>query len=356
MLKQPQRLSDDLFENSSMSFGDHLEELRKAMTKAFLWIGLGSLFGLLMSNAIIGFIAEPLEKQLELHLIERFKLAYQKYNGVEPTEKLTQFYQANSVIPEIVWVDPIFIQQLTGHDPSQSLGGGESAPQKQATSLDTIWKGMDEKQIDRLVQIPLWRSMKSKLKTFSSFEGFMIWLKTGLVAGVVLACPGVFWHIWEFLAAGLYPHERKYVYWYLPLSVTLFLSGILLAHFVIFPLVLGFLLEYNLSLDVEFEPRLNDYMTFAIMLPLGFGIAFQLPVVMVMLNRFGIVSVEFFVEKWRIAVLGIAFASMVLTPADLYSMLGMFVPLTLLYFVGIFLCRYMPRGPGIGSQAFDPQP
>ncbi len=346
MLKQSQRLTDDLFENSSMSFGDHLEELRKALTKAFIWIAIGAVIGLSAGNAIVEFIKVPLEKQLELHLIERFKLEYEKYNQTKPSSKLVDFYRENSMLPEVVWIDPLALGNING----------AAATSIQDYSKDDVWKGMNEEQIARLVPFPLWRSMKSKLKTFSSLEGFMIWLKTGLVAGVVIACPGIFWHIWEFLAAGLYPHERRYVYWYMPLSITLFLSGIALAHFAIFPLVLGFLLNYNLTLDVEFEPRLTDYMSFAILLPLGFGIAFQLPVVMVALNRFGIVSVEFFVEKWRIAVLAIAFVSMLLTPADLYSMLGMFIPLTLLYFVGIFLCRFMPRGPGIGSQAFDPQP
>ena len=120
-------------------------------------------------------------------------------------------------------------------------------------------------------------------------------------------------------------------------------------------LVLSFLMKYTSGLDVEFTPRLNDYMSLALFLPLGFGIAFQLPIVMLGLHRFGIVSVELFMSQWRIAVLAIAFLSMLLTPADIYSMIGLFVPLTALYFLGIFLCMYMPKGAGIGAEASDPR-
>jgi sec-independent protein translocase protein TatC len=105
------------------------------------------------------------------------------------------------------------------------------------------------------------------------------------------------------------------------------------------------------SLDVEFEPRLRDSMSFVLMVPLAFGIAFQLPVVMLALNRFGIVAMETYTQNWRVALLGVALVSMVLTPTpDATNMLAMFMPLTLLYFVGIFLCRFIPRGYGLGGQ------
>jgi sec-independent protein translocase protein TatC len=186
-------------------------------------------------------------------------------------------------------------------------------------------------------------------------EPFMMWLKAGLIAGVIFGAPGIFWHIWQFFAAGLYPHERRYVYWYLPLSLLLFFGGVALAFFVIFQLVLSFLIGYTTSLDVEFAPRLNDYMSFAMMLPLGFGLAFQLPIIMLGLHRFGVVTAETFLSQWRIAVLVISFLAMILTPADPYSMIGLAIPLVLLYFFGILLCHYMPKGAGIGSPAIDPQ-
>ncbi len=92
--------------------------------------------------------------------------------------------------------------------------------------------------------------------------------------------PGIFWHIWGFISAGLYPHERRYVYFFLPASVILFVGGASLAFFGVFHYVLHFLLGFNASLGIDAAPRLNDYMSFALLLPLGFGVAFQLPLVM----------------------------------------------------------------------------
>lgn len=179
----------------------------------------------------------------------------------------------------------------------------------------------------------------------TSIEGpFMIWLKTGFIVGLVISAPWVFYQIWAFIAAGLYPHEKRYVHLYLPISIFLFVSGALFAFYVVFNYVLDFLFEFNATMGISPDPRVNEYIGFVMILPLGFGIAFQLPIVMVFLNRFGIISVEAFLSKWRIAILVIAIASMLLTPQDPISMALMAIPLTLLYFVGIFMCQFMPRG------------
>ena len=85
-----------------------------------------------------------------------------------------------------------------------------------------------------------------------------------------------------------------------------------------------------------------------------FGIAFQLPLVMLFLQRIGLFETEAYLGSWRIAVLVIAILSMILTPTDVTSMVALMVPLIFLYFLGILLCKYMPRGKGIGSQGYDP--
>lgn len=367
--KQP---ADDLFEKSSMSFGEHLEELRKALGKAFIWLGIGTLIGLVFAERIVHFIEEPLRLAISDFYVNQAQQQFKEANGIEPTRELAEWISSNKIMPERVFVDPRAIQQMPSLTPPQATEApsiAEEAPA--ATTLDAAtpsgesemeasdrksnpWIGIDLAKLERLQPFLLFRPIPNKLVSLSITEGFMIWLKAGLVAGIVIASPGIFWHIWQFLAAGLYPHERRYVFWYLPLSLALFLAGVCLAFFVIFRLVLGFLMTYTTGLNVEFTPRLNDYMSFALMLPLGFGIAFQLPILMLALHRFGVVSVSTFVAQWRIAVLSIAFLAMIFTPADIYSMLGLFLPLVGLYFFGIFLCKYMPQGAGIGGPAMDP--
>ncbi len=379
MLKK--QAADDLFEKSSMSFGEHLEELRKALGKAFIWLGIGTAIGLFLAEQIVHFIERPLTLAISDFYVAQAKQQFREANGVEPTDELAEWITFNEIMPERVFIDPRTIAEMPGEfslevpEPAGTAGtnaeatlspnGAETGDARetvaQELSAATVdrrsnpWQGIDLEKLQRLEPFLLFRPIPNKLVSLTITEGFMIWLKAGLVAGVVIGSPGIFWHIWQFLAAGLYPHERRYVFWYLPLSLLLFLAGVALAFFVIFRLVLGFLMTYTSGLNVEFTPRLNDYMSFALMLPLGFGIAFQLPILMLGLHRFGVVSVNTFLAQWRIAVLSIAFLSMILTPADIYSMLGLFIPLVGLYFLGILLCKYMPQGAGIGGPALDPR-
>ena len=88
--------------------------------------------------------------------------------------------------------------------------------------------------------------------------------------------------------------------------------------------------------------RINDWLSFVLFLPLGFGIAFQLPLVMLFMNRIGLFTIEAYLSKWRIAVMIIFVLAMLLTPADPISMLLLAIPLTMLYFLGILMCRFMP--------------
>ena len=343
MLKQP-NLTDDLFEKSSMSFGEHLDELRKALVKAFVWLAIGTCIGLYFADDVVNFIKNPMRQQLDIFYVEQAKEKIKNLTGSEPPEDLVKLMLGNSVMPERVFILPDQYAPTVPAAPALS----------EKSEYDQVWKGLNAESIRSLRPVIHLKQIPNRLLTFDSIEAFMILLKAGLLVGAVIASPGMFWHIWAFLAAGLYPHERRYIYVYLPLSVVLFVAGVCLAFFVIFQLVIGFLLTYNLGLDVDMAPRLKDYVSLVLLLPLGFGVAFQLPILMLALNRFGIVSLEIYTSKWRIAVLAIAFLSMVLTPADPYSMMGMFIPLTLLYFLGIVLCRFMPKGRGLGSQAFDP--
>jgi sec-independent protein translocase protein TatC len=119
-------------------------------------------------------------------------------------------------------------------------------------------------------------------------------------------------------------------------------------------LVINFLLEFNASMGIGASPRLTDYMSFALLLPLGFGISFQLPLVMLVLERLGITTIGLYVSQWRMAILIISFVSMILTPADIASMLGMAIPLVGLYFIGIAMCAYLPRSAMLRGEARDP--
>jgi sec-independent protein translocase protein TatC len=182
--------------------------------------------------------------------------------------------------------------------------------------------------------------------TLNVQEGFMIYLKVALVAGLIFAFPWIAYQLWLFVAAGLYEHEKRYIYIFLPISMVLFFGGALFCYFGVFPFVLDFLLRFNDYLGVTPQIRLSEWISFALLLPLMFGISFQLPLVMYFVERLGIVSVQAYREKRRLAILIIATMSMFLTPAEPMSMVMMMVPLILLYELGIYFCRLNPaRNP-----------
>ncbi len=328
-----------------MTFGEHLEELRKSLGKALMWLGLGLVVGLFFfADGIVRYVQEPLKEAIQEFNADRDLAKL----GVKPNSpdvaKLRQLLIENGLMWELVYDIPEDVLSQTDIDEVLPTAG-------------------PVQMVELLSQMPDPGSLKPKLQLrrheigLSSLkveEPFMIWVKAGLIVGAVLASPMIFYHLWSFVAAGLHSHERRYVYIYLPFSVGLFTAGVALAFFFVLHFVLTFLLKFNGQLEVAVEPRLSYYINFVLLLPLGFGVAFQLPLVMLFLERIGLIPVEAFISSWRIAILVIAVISMMVTPADITSMISLMVPLVFLYFLGVVLCKFMPKGRGLGSEAYDP--
>ena len=179
------------------------------------------------------------------------------------------------------------------------------------------------------------------LVSLAPLETLTIFFMVGLVSGLVVASPWVFYQGWAFVAAGLYRHERRYVKQYLPFSLGLFLAGVFLCFLCVLPVTLTFLLQFNVWLGVAPTLRLSEWMGFATILPLIFGVAFQTPLVMLFLERIGIFTAADFRAKRKMAILVITVAAAILTPGqDPFSMLLLACPMVLLYELGILLIGY----------------
>lgn len=321
--------SDDLFEKSKMTFGEHLDELRTALVKSIIAIAIGFVVGLYFAPAFVRFASEPLKRAVDNHLLEDARQRYiadriagAKAEGKAPEEieQLTKEFEADAdllveqgLAARSVWVKP---EQLNADS--------------------------DEELIPFTFYEPVKDDPRRIIGTGVT-QGFMVYVKAALVLGLVVASPWVFWFAWHFVAAGLYPHEKHYVYIFLPFSLGLFLAGAALAFFGAIRFVLDFLFWFYEILDIAPYPVINDWMSFILILPLGFGISFQLPLVMLFLERIGVFTIENYLKQWRIAVIVICIISTILTPADPQSMLLMAVPLVFLYFGGVGLCKFMPR-------------
>lgn len=335
----PEPIEDDLFRESTMTFGEHLEELRACLFKAIGGLAIGFIVGLFIGGYVVQFIQRPLSKALTKY--------YQDESAqlVDDDLKKKRIEEKNLLADE-VFVDPAeLLEQLKTVYPKEF---GEVRLPPAAEGGRSAAGGKDEDgRAGNLLRLYLWRPSEHdprlKTKSLNAQEAFTVYLKASLLAGVLLASPWIFYQIWHFVAAGLYPHERRYIHIYLPFSLGLFLFGAALAFFVVFEPVLNFLLGFNRSLGIDPDPRINEWLGFVMILPIGFGIGFQLPLVMLFLERIGVFTVRNYLSQWRISILVIFALAAILTPPDPYSMILMAFPLTLLFFGGILLCKLLPR-------------
>ncbi len=344
MLRPGEKYNDeDLFKGSTMTFGEHLEELRVCLFKAILGLVVGLLFGLAVGQPMVHLIERPLknalgnyyQRQSLKNVQARLEELQEKgYRLPADPDELAEQVAAMGLQPRSLYINPLELAQILQATYPEQFRDFKHNEAK---------TGGFEKP--NLREIFIWEPIEDSIKVTSlSFgEPFAIYMKVSLVVGAILASPWIFYQIWSFVAAGLYPHEKRYVHVFLPFSIGLFLAGVLLACLFVFEPVLNFLLTFNEWLDIAPDLRINEFLGFVLILPLGFGISFQLPLVMLFLERITIFSVKDYTSKWRMAVLVIFVISMILTPSDPYSMTLMAIPLTFLYFGGVLLCMFMPR-------------
>jgi sec-independent protein translocase protein TatC len=341
-----------------------------------LGLVVGMVIGIPLGRYMVELIMRPLTDSLEVYYSQE---SVDKYNAfaekrreaglpVPYTEDEFKALIADRYLLDILYVDPRWAgSEWQRMHPTMAAPVAPSPPanvQSTPSSVsDALPKGLAGEEdstasgaSEATVQVPPLMPMlafhqiadddRIRPKALGVQEGFGIWFKASLVVGAILSSPWVFYHIWSFVAAGLYPHEKRYVHIFLPFSLGLFLAGAALAFVFVFQPVLNFLLSFNDWLGIDPDPRISEWLGFVLLLPLGFGVAFQLPLVMLFLERIGIFNVTAYLEKWRVAVLVIFILSAILTPADPYSIWLMAVPLTLLYFLGVMLCYFWPRSSG----------
>jgi len=193
------------------------------------------------------------------------------------------------------------------------------------------------KQLVAFLTIPI-KARGIELIYISLHETFIVELKLSFLAGVILVSPVLFWQIWSFIKPALYPHEQRTVIRMFSITVFLFLAGALFGYLIVFQMAVNFFLTYNEGLAAPFI-SIERYASFLTSFLLPFGMAFQLPVVMVLLTRNGVVNIATFKRCRKFIIFAIVVVSALLTPPDGISMLMLAAPMILLFELGIIVSR-----------------
>ena len=192
-----------------------------------------------------------------------------------------------------------------------------------------------------LVQ-PLLRAGQGKLIYTDIFEAFFTQVKVSLFAALMLAFPVIATQLWRFVAPGMYAKEKKAFLPFLLLTPVFFAAGACFAYFVAMPWALRFLLSYQGDvggIQQEAPPGVGNYLNFVTRFLFGFGAAFLLPILLMILERAGIVTREQLGKSRRYAIVASAAVAALLTPPDVVAMLLLLVPLYSLYEVAILAIR-----------------
>ena len=172
---------------------------------------------------------------------------------------------------------------------------------------------------------------------------FMTPLKLALIAAIFVAMPYVLYQVWGFVAPGLYRREKRFALPLFASSVVLFYTGVAFAYFIVFPLMFAFLTTTTPA-GVRMMTDMSSYLDFTLLLFFAFGIAFEVPIAVVLLASTGLVKVETLKKNRGYVLLGIFVVAAFLTPPDAISQSFMAVPMYILYELGILFAQYLARG------------
>ncbi len=177
-------------------------------------------------------------------------------------------------------------------------------------------------------------------------ETFITYIKVAFFAAIFLGSPILLIQIYKFIAPGLYKNEKKAILPYLISTPILFLLGGLLVYYLVMPLAIKFFLSFesigsSTSLPIQLEAKVNEYLSLIMRLIFAFGISFQLPVLLNLLARIGVVNSEYLKKRRRYVIVMIFTIAAILTPPDPITQVGLAIPLLLLYELSILTVKFI---------------
>ncbi|MCG6922625.1 MAG: twin-arginine translocase subunit TatC [Acidobacteriota bacterium] len=177
----------------------------------------------------------------------------------------------------------------------------------------------------------------------SPAEAFFLYMKMSFFVGIFVAFPFILWEIWAFISPGLYRHEKLWAIPFIGMGSFFFTAGAIFGHFALFPLTFKFLWGFA-GPDMRFLPRIGEYWSFYSWFLLGIGAVFQIPVVIFVLARIGLVSARMLLKGWKWAILAAFVLAAIITPsADVVTQTALAGPMIGLYLLGVVIAWIFGR-------------
>lgn len=328
------------FLGGEMSFLDHLEELRRRLTRSVAFIFIAFIFCWSVSGYIYNFLSRPVLQALAE--AQQRPLPFGGVTGGETIVPITSlgegatmrfvFSKATKLGSSVIPLGASVTARIA-RDNSDRIGLFTDEP---LTAGEVV--------IPRGVRLPsrldggadVLEGSDSKLVVNTIMESFSLYIKVSLYAGIALSVPFLLWQIWAFISPGLYPHERSYALPFISLSSVSFVLGAAFAYYILFPPAARYLL--GLGQDFQLLLKATDYFDFIILIMFSMGLVFQMPAITYVLARIGLVTAGFLVRSWRIAIIVIFIAAAVLSPtSDILNMMLFAAPMTVLYVISILV-------------------
>lgn len=307
----------------------HLAELRKRLSISVLAIFLMFIVAFVFHNAILTWVTKPLNDALIQvgSIIESQNKTEWKIKTESNSSKTTttrtpselSFNAQQSIEQAAQQADPKLAPLLI--DASNAI--------KSLTS--------ELKKLDRKITT---QSFEGKITTHQVGGAFFVALKVSIFAAIIFALPVILWQLWLFIAPGLYDNEKKLVLPFVFGGTTMFIVGVLFAYYIVTPFGFQFLITFGSFLYTPFI-NIEDYVGFFTKILLGFGVAFELPIVASFLGIIGLVTDRTLIGFFKYAVIIIFITAALLTPPDVLTQFLMAAPLIILYGASILLLKFI---------------
>jgi sec-independent protein translocase protein TatC len=326
--------------SGQMSFLEHLDELRRRITRSAIFVVIALIGCWFVSNHIYNFLSVPVRRALAE--AQRRPVPLEGLTGQEaiaPIGALKEGDTGRYVFSEATKLG-------TGVIPEGATvmvrAAKDRAGQLALYTAEPLISGANV--IPAGVRLPLDLALRpdalpggeDRLVVTTALEPFSLYLQVSLYGAICLSVPFLLWQIWGFVSPGLYPHERGYALPFVVLSTISFVVGAAFAYYVLFPPAARYLL--GLGQDFRLLLKATDYFDFIVLMMLAMGLVFQMPAVTYVLSRIGLVTAGFLIRTWRIALVVILVAAAVLSPTnDIPNMMLFAAPMVVLYLLSILV-------------------